>query len=155
VTATPVRKRLMNMVLLTTGTVLLLALSAFVLYDFITFRQIATRHLSTVGQVIATNSSAALAFQNKEDAESVLAAVAAEPSVEVAALYDAEGILFATYPTALEARTLPPVAGTVGYSIENNHVVGRQQVREGERSCSDPICESCMRGWDSTPWCPR
>jgi signal transduction histidine kinase/ActR/RegA family two-component response regulator/uncharacterized membrane protein affecting hemolysin expression len=142
VTATPVRARLMKMVLLTTGTVLLLALSAFVLYDFFTFRQIATRHLATLGEVIATNSSAALAFHNKEDAEAVLAAVAAEPSVEVAALYDADGNLFATYPTTLEVKALPPVSGPNGYSIQNNFVVGRQKVSEGEQTMGTLVLRS-------------
>jgi signal transduction histidine kinase/ActR/RegA family two-component response regulator len=142
VTATPIRRSLMKMVLLTTSTVLVLALSAFVLYDFITFRQIATRHLSTVGQVIATNSSAALAFHNKEDADSVLSALAAEPSVEAAALYDADGALFATYPLALVAKDLPAVAGPAGYSIVSGHVVGRQVVSEGTRPMGTLVLSS-------------
>ena len=55
------------------------------------------RSLSTLAQAIATNSTAALAFQNADDAARVLSALAADPHVVAAALYDRDGTLFASY----------------------------------------------------------
>jgi len=59
----PIRRKLMTMILLTSGAVLLLTSASFVAHEFLTFRYTTVRSLSTLGQVIATNSTAALAFR--------------------------------------------------------------------------------------------
>ncbi len=130
---TPIRRKLMSMILLTSGAVLLLAVSSFLVYDFVTFRDVTKRHLQTVGDVIAANSTAALAFDNPEDASTILAAVKAEPHVVAAALYDAGGKLFAVYPGNIAADALPKPMDELGYTLENSYLVGRQAVTEGGR----------------------
>jgi len=98
--AVPIRRRLISMVLLTSGVVLLVSTAASLAYEYLTYRQSALRHLATVGEVIANNSTAALAFDNVEDAKSILAGLRAEPHIAAGALYDRQGRLFATYPLA-------------------------------------------------------
>src|SRR2546426_522416 len=98
---TPIRQKLMTIMLLTSGLVLLLTCAAFLGYEFLTFRGAAIRELSTVGQILAANSTAALAFQNPDDAREVLAALKAEPRILAATLYDADGRVFAVYPESL------------------------------------------------------
>src|SRR5262245_2063612 len=93
-----IRRRLTALILATTGLVLLVTCSAFLAYEYFTFRQTAQRQLSTLAQVIATNSTAALAFTNPEDADEVLAALRADPSVVAGVLYDDKGQRFASYP---------------------------------------------------------
>src|SRR5689334_3743263 len=95
---TPIRRKLMRIMLLTSGLVLLLTCAAFLAYDVVTFRQSAVRQLSTLAQIIAANSTAALAFQNQDDAHEVLAALKAERHVVAATLYDSHGRPFAVYP---------------------------------------------------------
>ena len=56
---TAIRRQLMNIILLTTGTVLLLSCAVLFAYQYFTFRQAAVRNLTTLGEVIAANSSAA------------------------------------------------------------------------------------------------
>ena len=68
----------MAVILLTSGVVLLLACGTFLTYELLTFRQTMVRNLSTLAQVIAANSTAALAFDNHDDAKEVLSALAAE-----------------------------------------------------------------------------
>jgi len=97
---TPIRRKLMTMILLTSGAVLLLTSASFVAHEFLTFRYSTMRSLSTLGQVIATNSTAALAFDNAKDAAEILTALRAEPHVVSAGLYNSAGQLFATYPQA-------------------------------------------------------
>jgi len=84
---TPIRRKLMTMILLTSGAVLLLT-SALRRARFLTFRYSTMRSLSTLGQVIATNSTAALAFDNAKDAAEILTALRAEPHVVSAGLYN-------------------------------------------------------------------
>src|SRR5436309_1174978 len=94
---TPIQRKLMIIILLTSVAVLLLTCSAFFVYELLTFRQTTVRQLSTLAEVIATNSTAALAFQNQNDAQEILAAVKADRHIVAASLYDDEGNLFANY----------------------------------------------------------
>jgi PAS domain S-box-containing protein len=76
---------------------LLLACSGFLIYEFITFRQRMVSGLETTAQIIGTNCTAALAFDNKGDAEEVLGALRSEPRIISAAIYDRNNKLFASY----------------------------------------------------------
>jgi len=52
----------MSMVLLTSGAVLLVSTAASFAYEFLTYRHSALQNLATLSQIIANNSTAALAF---------------------------------------------------------------------------------------------
>ena len=78
--APAIRRQLMQMVLLISGAVLLLTVTALFAYDFVTFRQTSQRQLDTLGRAIAANSTAALAFDNPDDAGTVLAAFEVDPT---------------------------------------------------------------------------
>ena len=91
----PIKRKLMTVILLTSGVVLLLACGAFLTYDLLTFRQTMVRNLSTLAQVVAANSTAAVAFDNRTDATEVLSALSAERHIVAAGLYDNTGTLFA------------------------------------------------------------
>jgi PAS domain S-box-containing protein len=131
----PIRRKLMTIILLTSGLVLLLTCAAFFAYELVTFRQTAVRELSTLGRIIAANSTAALAFQNPDDARETLAALQAEPNIVAATLYDDSGRLFAHYPDSLPADAAPMTPASDGYRFERSHAVGFQPVieRDNER----------------------
>src|SRR5271163_2293668 len=102
--STPIRRTLMRMIFLSCGVVLLVTSSAFCIYEFLTFRQSSVRQLQILSRAIASNSTAALAFDNAEDAASVLAAFKSDPHIVGAALYDAHGNVFARYPQGFAAE---------------------------------------------------
>jgi PAS domain S-box-containing protein len=130
---TPIQRKLMIIILLTSGTVLLLMCAAFFTYEFVTFRQTTALHLSTMGEVIAANSTAALAFQNPDDAKEVLSALKAERHIVAAALYDQDGKLFVSYPDSLPANALPAKPGADGYSFTRTSLVAyKPVVQNGE-----------------------
>src|SRR5215213_7715807 len=131
--ATPIRRKLMTMVLLTSGAVLLVSTVASFAYEYVTYRQSAVRNLTTLGSIIATNSTAALAFDNAEDAYGILMALKAEPHIVAAALYDRAGKLFANYPRDLARKSLPPRAEAAGYRFGRTHLEGFQPVVENDR----------------------
>src|SRR5665213_2175323 len=109
--STSIGRILMRMIFLTGGVVLAVTITAFCSYDFLTFRQGSVEQLNTLSTAIATNSTAALAFDNANDAAAVLGAFKAEPHILAAALYDMQGKLFATYPMGLSAQRLPARPG--------------------------------------------
>src|SRR4029077_18204209 len=94
---TPIRRSLMSMLLLTSCALLLVSTAASFAYEFLTYRHSAVQNIATLGQIIANNSTAALAFDNPEDARNILSALKAEPHIVVGALYDRRGALFASY----------------------------------------------------------
>src|SRR5882762_1987590 len=100
---TPIRRTLMRMIFLTSGVVLAVTTIGFCSYEFLTFRQSSTQQLQILSQAIASNSTAALAFDNADDAAVVLGAFRADPHIVAAALYDARGKIFAAYPRGLAA----------------------------------------------------
>ncbi|MEJ1972224.1 MAG: CHASE sensor domain-containing protein [Lacunisphaera sp.] len=103
----PIQRKLMMIIVGTSGVVLLLTCTAFLAYDVLTFRRSAVRQLSTLGEVIAANSTAVLAFDNADDATEVLGALKAERHVVAAALYDKQNRLFARYPAGAAAEDFP------------------------------------------------
>ena len=129
---TPIRRQLMTIILLTSGTVLLFTCAVLFTYQYFTFRQATVRSFTTLGEAVATNSTAALAFENIDDAKSVLAALKAEPQIVAAALYDKKGILFAKYPNTLQDNALPPAVGADGYRFQGSQLIAYQPVAERE-----------------------
>jgi signal transduction histidine kinase len=100
----------------------------FLTYELVTFRQTMVRSLSTLAAVIGANSTAALAFDNRADATEVLSALAAEPHIVGAGLYDKAGTLFAKYPSTATDDLLPARPDRDGYQFERAHLVLHQPV---------------------------
>ena len=120
----PIRRKLMTMTLATSGVVLLLTCAAFLGYEAFTFRQAAARQLATLGDVIAANSTGALAFDNADDATQVLAALTAERHIVAASLYDAHGRLFSRYPATMPAGRFPAAPQADGFRFADGALVG-------------------------------
>src|SRR5882724_7951202 len=125
-----IRRRLMKIILLTSGLVLLLNCAVLFAYQYFAFKQAAVRNLTTLGEVIAANSTAALAFDNIEDANAILAALKAEPQIVAAAVYDKSGTLFAKYPHELTDNELPATVGADGYRQVSSNLIGFQPIAE-------------------------
>ena len=137
----PVRRTLITALLLTSGAAMLTSAVAFCAYDFFTYRQSTLRNLGTLGAAIAANSTAALAFDNPDDAREVLAAFRAESHVVAAGLYARSGKLFASYPA--KSVTLPAeLSAPDGYRFEHGQLIGVQPVVQGDRRMGTLYLES-------------
>jgi signal transduction histidine kinase/CheY-like chemotaxis protein len=131
----------MRMIFLSSGAVLAVTTLAFCTYEFLTFRQSSVQQLQILSRAIASNSTASLAFDNPEDAVGVLTAFKADPHIIAAALYDADGKVFATYPQGLAASRFPARPGT-GYSFTRAGLTGFQPVAEGSERLGMLFVES-------------
>jgi signal transduction histidine kinase len=126
----PIKQKLTAMLLVISGLVLLLTAAAFVTYEVVAYRQTTLKGLSTLGRIIAANSTASLAFANEADAREILSALRGEPHVVAAALYDKAGRLFSRYPGDLATSALPPAPVRDGYRFEGGYVIGVEPVAE-------------------------
>jgi signal transduction histidine kinase/ActR/RegA family two-component response regulator len=129
----PLQRRLMTIMLLTSGAVLGLACIGFSAYELITFRSGMVRQLSTIAELISSNSTAVLAFEDDKGADEILSALKAEPHVTAAALYGSDGKLFSRYPVSLPASAFPPAPAADGYRFELGGLIGLQPVVQGAR----------------------
>jgi signal transduction histidine kinase len=124
----PIQNKLRRVILQTSGAVLLLTCTALFVYELITFKHTSVRELSTLGKIVAANSTAALVFDTPEDAAEILAALKAEPQIVAAALYNKEGKLFAHYPAESSVSNFPNSSAEEGYRTTDSYLVGYQPV---------------------------
>lgn len=125
---TPIQHKLMRVILLTCSAVLLLMSSAYILVEYLTLREVLKKNVTASAMLIATNSSAALAFDSPKDATEILNGLKANKHIVVACLYDKEGNLFAKYPGTLDQSDLPPRPGTEQFSFTGSFLQGFQPV---------------------------
>lgn len=118
----------MSVILLTCGIVLSLMCTAYIIIEYASFRETARSNISTLAAVIATNSSAALAFDSFEDGQDVLNALSAEEAIIAASLYDLEGNIFAKFPSDTTSSIFPKVRKTRYYWFEKGFLEGFEPV---------------------------
>lgn len=93
----PIKQKLMVIIMATTTVALVLAGIGVIVADSFLFRGYLARDLSALAQIIADNSTAALAFNDPDTAEETLAALRARPHVVSACIYRLDGTVLATY----------------------------------------------------------
>ncbi|MEA2601293.1 MAG: hypothetical protein QOF89_2285 [Acidobacteriota bacterium] len=93
----PIRQKLMLIALLTTGGTLLLAGLALIFFNVKRFKEEMRDDLTTLAQIVAQNSTAAIAFKDKTVATDTLNALSARKPIVAAAFYDEGGKLLAQY----------------------------------------------------------
>jgi signal transduction histidine kinase/CheY-like chemotaxis protein len=119
-----IRHKLTRIIMGTTCAALLLTSTAYIGYDFYTFRQSQIRDLSTLAQIVGSNSTAALTFNDANGAKEVLAALAAKQHIVSARIFDRSGGVFVTY-TREDASGIPepPAALPNGHYIQQGQLV--------------------------------
>ena len=93
----PIRHKLMAITMLTSLIVLVLSSAAFIATELISFRSDMIRDLSILAEVIGTNSSAALIFNDEKAARETLVALKAEPHIISAHILTKDGKVFVRY----------------------------------------------------------
>jgi len=145
---TTIRRKLILAIMLTSTTALALAGAALTIHEVASLRALLARELSTRAAILAANSTAALAFQNQDDASQVLAGLRTDPSIQAAALYDEHGGLFATYPLGASAPLVPAMAGLMGNRLERASLLVTRPVLEGNHRLGSLFLRSDLRALD-------
>jgi PAS domain S-box-containing protein len=149
---TSIQKRVRAVILLASVVVLFVTAAAFVTYEAISFRARLVRNLSTLAAVIADNSAAPLAFDNRGVAEEILAALRAEPDIEAAILFDEEGDIFATYPQVLPRSLLPRTMHEKGHQFTDGGLVLFEPVTQEGKEVGSLYLRNSFRGFYEQFW---
>src|SRR3984893_3306711 len=130
----PIKRKLMLVILLTSGFAILLMGTALITYELVTFRSALTNNIEVLAQIIGANSTATLAFDDRENAKEILRALAAENQITAAAIYDRNGRLFASFPESITPTQLPAVPGPDGHRFNRFQFIMVQPIfQEGAR----------------------
>lgn len=105
------RHKITYVIMINTFAALCVASIGFAEYGVYRFKQMQMQDLNTLANVMATNSTAALAFKDQKSASEVLQALSAKPHILGAAIYAPDGRPFAVYhrQTSRGIYTPPPV----------------------------------------------
>jgi len=134
---TPIRRKLMVMILLTSAAVLLLTSVALITYDFLSFRRrwFATLHAgaSHCGQ---QHRRTRLPKPRRCPAirREILNALRPSGTSSRPGLYDADGALFATYPAGVPARALPTSLKTMATTLSARALMGLQRCKRARNA---------------------
>jgi signal transduction histidine kinase/CheY-like chemotaxis protein len=136
-------KKLMVIIMAISGLTLLLACLALVVYDIIELRQGMVNDVSTLADMVAENSTAALTFHDAQGAKDVLRSLHTQPHITAACLYTAEGKVFATYARSGDGETFsPPPPRTDGTFFENGRLLQFRPVRLSRETIGTVYVES-------------
>ncbi|MEO7649662.1 MAG: CHASE sensor domain-containing protein, partial [Bryobacteraceae bacterium] len=89
--------KLSLLIVLATALTVFLTAAGFVAYERRTSREALVREISSVANVIAASSTAALIFRDDKTSAELLGAFREDSRIRQAVLYDAGGTIFATY----------------------------------------------------------
>jgi len=115
-----IRLKVMLIVLVTSLAALLFASIVLVAYDVRTHRESWARDLTIQAEVVGRTSAPALVFLDTLTAHQSLAALAIRPEVQAAAVYTADGHLFATYTKDDKPGDFPAQVGASGHRFDLN-----------------------------------
>jgi PAS domain S-box-containing protein len=128
-----VRGNLTLVIMLTTAAALLTTGIVLLRHDLTVYRETLSVDLITEAEILALSTAPAVAFDDQRRAARNLSALSAKPAVQLAALYGADGRLYAHYVRPGEA--LPPDTLTlpVGAEVRGNQMaIARDIQQNGE-----------------------
>lgn len=140
----PLSSKLSRIVLMTCGLALLLAAVGFLATELVAYRQFVIAKLGTLSVVTATNSTRALLHNDRATAREIIAALAAEPNIVAAALYDGDSELFASYPSPLPRAALPYGPSEDSWRIEDGYLVGEHAILSNDLRIGTLVLKSDM-----------
>ena len=130
-----IKRKLTWLIMIASGAALLLVAAGFVTYELLTRRQNMTRDLSTLAEVIANESTAAVSFDDTNRCAEILSALRAKKNIVAAALYNESGELLAQYsPASATPDAFPTRLEANGARFESDHLVAFYEIHlEGKR----------------------
>ena len=128
-----IRRKLIGILMLTSGAAWAVAWVAFGVYDALTFRHALVRDLATLTEIVGLNADSALASSDRGAASQVLSTLRAQPSIMAAGAYSREGEILADYHRANVSIPLPPkiLRGEEGISTLHQLALFHRVIRNG------------------------
>lgn len=118
----------MSIILLTCTIILLLISSIYIILEYYADKESIRKSIATTGIIVASNSSAAVAFQSPQDAEEILQALKANKNIVSACIFDKSNNIFAKYPDSIPNKEFPSKPIKKGYYFEDNFLINFEPI---------------------------
>jgi len=149
---TPDRRNLMTLIAATGTVLLVLAGLAMVHFGEQSYREAKLQQIDAQGRILASTVTAALAFDDRNAAQEYVNALDVDPQVQIAAVYDAAGKLFASHARD-PARPAPATVRAGAPLVDGDSLVVTMPVKQGDtvvgtvyvHSLIDPISRRLER----------
>jgi signal transduction histidine kinase len=150
----PIHRKLVAIALLVTTAALVVATAGLLALDLVRFRRTALAETTTLAQVVAENTAAAVTFKDVDAATTTLASVRVRSAVTRACLYLPDGTLFAGYERSpafdcLAERPAPvnraTVAGTAPVT-SNGRIIGTVYIERELTEIADRVVIAGLAG---------
>jgi PAS domain S-box-containing protein len=140
-----IERRIKGVILSIASLSLLISSAGILMYEYITFRQRMVNDLETTAQLIGDNSTAALAFESRKDAQDVLRTLRSQPRIVSAFMYDKNHSLFASYfrDSVSAAGAIP--WDTSGARFERQRLVVFKPIRLDKSRLGTIVLESDLQ----------
>jgi signal transduction histidine kinase/CheY-like chemotaxis protein len=127
-----IRSKLTFIILSASSLALLLASTAIISYDYYTYRLTKVQDVTTLADIIGSNSTGALTYLDSNSATEVLTALGSKRQISQACIYDRTGKVFATYTRdKASAEFLPPAAQNDQSHFGDDHLIVFRSVMFG------------------------
>lgn len=97
----PIDRKMILILLMASTIAVIVASAAFGISEAINLRANAATKAATLGDVVGSNSTAAITFDDADLAAQVLGSISADHNIEYARMFDSDGRVLATYPDEL------------------------------------------------------
>lgn len=118
------------------------ALILLVVFEVVSYRSSVVRSMSSLADITAENSYAALTFGDAQAAGSTLRALSLDPHVISAVIYNLDGAVFSEYRRFAEKQ--PPLLSVVegeGYVFKRGRFIVRSEIEEGGKPIGNLLIE--------------
>ena len=124
-----IKYKIALIVLVTSGSALVMAGASLVTFDVSSYKRALVNDLSVKADIIAANSTAALAFEDYDSARQTLSGLVHEYRILVAYLLSAEGLTFASYSRGdLKDQHRKPVLREEGFYFTDDFLAVRRAI---------------------------
>jgi PAS domain S-box-containing protein len=124
-----IKYKIALIVLVTSGAALIIAGASLVTFDVRSYKTALVSDLSVKADIIAANSTAALAFEDYDSAKQTLNGLVHEYRILVAYLLSAEGLTFATYSRSdVHDQHRKPVLREEGFFFADDYLAVRRPI---------------------------
>jgi two-component system, NtrC family, sensor kinase len=136
-----IKKKLIVLVMIVVVTAMSLSSTAFVIHDVRTMNADMIRQLSVLADVLGSNTTAALTFDDERTAAELLGSLRVQPMITAAVLFEEHGSIFATYPAGVSPKELTKPSQTGYQYVGSNLQITAPIIHNGEQ-----IGTICIRG---------
>ncbi|MEX0643085.1 MAG: CHASE sensor domain-containing protein [Pirellulales bacterium] len=139
---TSIKLKLMLLVMLAVVTAMSLSSTVFIVNNVRQMRVEMIRQLVALTEVLGSNATAALTFDDEQTATELLSSLRVQPMITAAVLFDKSGKVFATYPTGAAPKDLTAPPRNVGHQFIGGHLQVMSPINQND----ERIGTICIRG---------